>query len=106
MTRTDADSWDRRVQRRRDRHDGRRGAGAGQQGAERADRRPVRRAAGAGGRASTSSPAWSTARSGMSDDDGGRPPRLMTNVMAVRTRFFDDFFSHRSARGGRRSGRR
>ena len=29
---------------------------------------------------------------GLSDGDGGDATRLMTNVMAVRTRFFDDFF--------------
>ena len=30
---------------------------------------------------------------GTSDDDGGAATRLMTDVMAVRTRFFDDFFT-------------
>ncbi len=30
---------------------------------------------------------------GLSDGDGGAATRLMTNVMAVRTRFFDDFFT-------------
>ena len=30
---------------------------------------------------------------GTSDDDGGAVTRLMTDVMAVRTRFFDDFFT-------------
>ena len=30
---------------------------------------------------------------GLSEDDGGAATRLMTDVMAVRTRFFDDFFT-------------
>ena len=30
---------------------------------------------------------------GLSNDDGGAATRLMTDVMAVRTRFFDDFFT-------------
>ncbi len=34
----------------------------------------------------------------LSDDDGGAATRLMTNVMAVRTRFFDDFFTRHAER--------
>ena len=41
---------------------------------------------------------------GLSDDDGGDATRLMTNVMAVRTRFFDDFFIEADGRGGTAGG--
>ena len=40
---------------------------------------------------------------GLSDDDGGDATRLMTNVMAVRTRFFDDFFIEAAAAGIRQA---
>ena len=40
---------------------------------------------------------------GLSDDDGGAATRLMTNVMAVRTRFFDDFFTEATAAGIRQA---
>ena len=40
---------------------------------------------------------------GLSDDDGGAATRLMTNVMAVRTRFFDDFFTDAAAAGVRQA---
>ena len=40
---------------------------------------------------------------GLSDDDGGDATRLMTNVMAVRTRFFDDFFIEATAAGIRQA---
>ena len=36
-------------------------------------------------------------------DDGGDATRLMTNVMAVRTRFFDDFFTECDAAGIRQA---
>src|SRR4051794_18606121 len=36
---------------------------------------------------------------GTADDDGGAAPQLLTNVMAVRTRFFDDFFTGATAAG-------
>src|SRR4051812_14116107 len=37
---------------------------------------------------------------GTADDDGGAATQLLTNVMAVRTRFFDDFFTRATAAGG------
>ena len=40
---------------------------------------------------------------GLSDDDGGAATRLITNVMAVRTRFFDDFFTEATAAGIRQA---
>src|ERR1700754_3880673 len=40
---------------------------------------------------------------GASDDDGGAATRLITNVMAVRTRFFDDFFVDATAAGVRQA---
>jgi methyltransferase (TIGR00027 family) len=36
---------------------------------------------------------------GTADDDGGAATALLTNVMAVRTRFFDDFFTAATAAG-------
>src|SRR3954463_11745332 len=36
---------------------------------------------------------------GKADDDGGAATQLLTNVMAVRTRFFDDFFTGATAAG-------
>ena len=39
----------------------------------------------------------------LADDDGGAATRLMTNVMAVRTRFFDDFFIEATAAGIRQA---
>src|SRR6476661_4893121 len=36
---------------------------------------------------------------GTADDDGGAATQLLTNVMAVRTRFFDDFFTGATAAG-------
>ena len=40
---------------------------------------------------------------GVSDDDGGAATRLITNVIAVRTRFFDDFFVDATAAGVRQA---
>ena len=40
---------------------------------------------------------------GQSDDDGGDATRLVVNVMAVRTRFFDDFFNNAGAAGLRQA---
>jgi hypothetical protein len=40
---------------------------------------------------------------GQSDDDGGDATRLIVNVMAVRTRFFDDFFNEAAAAGIRQA---
>jgi methyltransferase (TIGR00027 family) len=40
---------------------------------------------------------------GASDDDGGAATRLITNVIAVRTRFFDDFFVDATAAGVRQA---
>ena len=90
------------VQRRRHRDDGRRGAGDRQPRAGRAHRRPVRRAAGAGGRLDFFT-RLVDGEIGLSDDDGGAATRLMTNVMAVRTRFFDDFFIEATAAGIRQA---
>jgi methyltransferase (TIGR00027 family) len=40
---------------------------------------------------------------GISDDDGGDATRLIVDVMAVRTRFFDDFFTEAAAAGIRQA---
>jgi methyltransferase (TIGR00027 family) len=40
---------------------------------------------------------------GQSDDDGDDATRLIVNVMAVRTRFFDDFFNEAAAAGIRQA---
>jgi methyltransferase (TIGR00027 family) len=40
---------------------------------------------------------------GQSDDDGGDATRLLTHVMAVRTKFFDDFFTEATAAGIRQA---
>ena len=105
MARADADSWDLASSVGCDRDDGRRGAGAGQPGRRPADRRPVRRAAGARGRHRLLHQGWSTARSRSATPTSRRCAQLMTDVMAVRTRFFDDFFLDAAAARafGRRS---
>jgi methyltransferase (TIGR00027 family) len=46
---------------------------------------------------------WLDGEIGTSDEDGGEITRLMTSVMAVRTRFFDDFFTDATAAGIRQA---